>query len=907
MNPDENIFKLFQREDFKYRSGDDEARKEYTDEWQIWGDWCKELVHKVDKFDEPVINNWQNSGWLSKYFWARAKFVPFKNSASCISFNAYKGDFRIQLSYEMKNEDSVLSIEEYNKLILENLKRWIDENDVDTHSFYICRQERNRDEISGITLNEYLENNEKRDLFSDINDIVIDIGCIFTPNEISKLDAESDELIGILEKLANLYERVQKPNEIYNRLKSAKELEPDEHDGSYELVRETVRAFKAVPYDTLDIDDLDAMFFMSVGSWKRGVPSKKELIDASHLPQNEKDRLKALLDEVEEKTKNGMYNNKYGKPGYTGMFGSGFMTFHRGAADDESAKKFIKLCTDISGMTDDEEMFKAADKTFSSGIKGLAAGSASAFLHCLKPFTFPIINGKEGEGTTNYDALGIVLNSPSKLKTYIGNAIKIKKYRDTYFSFKNYRLFDIADKEIKQGMRYWLGGATYDSGDMSQKFKDNNVFAIGWFDRDLKDVLHDREKLKEVYKQNDIDKKEQNIIDMFLSIKAGDKIAIKSTFAKGKTSILRIKAIGTVQKDAIDGYVYNNELIHTIPVKWENIEQTDYDNIGGYWSTLNEVKYEEDIRKIFLNEAPKEQSYSENDKIPQELPNESYSKEQFLQDAYISEDKYNKITRLLKKKKNIILQGAPGVGKSYLAKKIAYSVMGKKDDSRVKMIQFHQSYSYEDFIMGYRPNDKGGYDLTYGVFYKFCRKAIDNPNEDYYFIIDEINRGNLSKIFGELMLLIEADKRGKGFEMPTVYSSEKFYIPKNLYIIGLMNTADRSIALLDYALRRRFSFVSIEPAFESENFKKYISGFRSTHLQKLIDVVCRINDDIENDESLGRGFKIGHSYFCNLESANDDELRDIIECDIIPLIEEYWFDNTEKVKNWVDALNEALS
>jgi 5-methylcytosine-specific restriction protein B len=180
---------------------------------------------------------------------------------------------------------------------------------------------------------------------------------------------------------------------------------------------------------------------------------------------------------------------------------------------------------------------------------------------------------------------------------------------------------------------------------------------------------------------------------------------------------------------------------------------------------------------------------------------------------------------------NVILQGAPGVGKTFTAKKLAYAMMGEVDDSRIEMIQFHQNYSYEDFIMGYRP-DGSDFKLTDGIFYRFCQTAANHPDKEYFFIIDEINRGNMSKIFGELLMLIEKDYRGTKATM--AYSGMPFSVPENLYIIGMMNTADRSLAMIDYALRRRFSFFEIEPGFNSEGFSEYQKGFANETFDALI-------------------------------------------------------------------------
>lgn len=280
-----------------------------------------------------------------------------------------------------------------------------------------------------------------------------------------------------------------------------------------------------------------------------------------------------------------------------------------------------------------------------------------------------------------------------------------------------------------------------------------------------------------------------------------------------------------------------------------------------------------------------------------------YTESDFLEEVYLDEEKYYILKNLLLYKKNIILQGPPGVGKTFAAKRLAYSIIGENNKDRVMAIQFHQNYSYEDFMMGFRPNECG-FELKKGPFYNFCKKAEQDPGNNYFFIIDEINRGNLSKIFGELFMLIENDKRGT--EIKLLYSDEMFSIPKNLYIIGMMNTADRSLAIIDYALRRRFAFFEFKPAFESDGFKKYLEEKNSDKLYKLIETVKKLNTNIRNDESLGKDFCIGHSFFCFDDDIDDYLLKSVVDYEIIPLLNEYWFDENDKVEEWSYLLHEAI-
>ena len=288
--------------------------------------------------------------------------------------------------------------------------------------------------------------------------------------------------------------------------------------------------------------------------------------------------------------------------------------------------------------------------------------------------------------------------------------------------------------------------------------------------------------------------------------------------------------------------------------------------------------------------------------IPKQEKKEIYTRSNFLDEVYVSFLDYERLESLLLRKKNLILQGAPGVGKTFAAKRLAYAIMGEKDDSRVMQVQFHQNYSYEDFVMGYKPNEEGGFELKNGVFYRFCKRAAADSEHKYFFIIDEINRGNLSKIFGELLMLIENDYRDKPIQL--AYKDEMFAVPSNLYIIGMMNTADRSLAMIDYALRRRFSFFEMKPGFNSPAFEEEIRKKMDYRLDNLITAIVELNKVIENDDSLGSGFCIGHSYLCNLGYHYD--LENIVEHDIIPMLREYWFDNDDKFNQEAHKLRAAI-
>ncbi len=385
-----------------------------------------------------------------------------------------------------------------------------------------------------------------------------------------------------------------------------------------------------------------------------------------------------------------------------------------------------------------------------------------------------------------------------------------------------------------------------------------------------------------------------NLRDNFSNAKIFEKVFIYETGEK------RLIGIGKITKKSKDHSLTIKLIDHfENPITFDEfkaikkLEQASF--ITNNMGTLKNIT-EEEI-KILL-----ELIQSKN-----ELRDDTYSFEKLDKEVFLNDSECKKIYSILKEKKNIILEGAPGVGKTYIAKKLCYAIMEKKEDECLLCIQFHQSYSYEDFVLGYRPTEEGGFKLKRGPFLEFCEKARNNKQKDYFLIIDEINRGNISKIFGELLVLIENDKRDK-HSVDLAYQGEdqqykNFTIPGNLYIIGLMNTADRSLALMDFALRRRFAFYRINPLFDEEKFKTYAQNI--PYLNEVISSIKNLNNKIKDDESLGEGFMIGHSYFSNFkENESKEEIKNklelILEYEIQPMLKEYWYDEKDKLKDYTN-------
>ena len=464
----------------------------------------------------------------------------------------------------------------------------------------------------------------------------------------------------------------------------------------------------------------------------------------------------------------------------------------------------------------------------------------------------------------------------------------------------------------KKDVTYWLVGAYWDDRDprdQTARFVEEGIWENGYHDRYLDEVK---------------------------AMRVNDKIAIKAATTQRKNlpfdardrtvSRMIIKAVGTIVANRGDG--------RTVEVEWEPEFQEKswyfYTNRNTVWRLRTESTYqfkEYSDRLIDFVWGVKEQDYDwfcqrwwgEDGAAPpaseaSETGNTPYSIEDMVAaGVFLDEAQIRTILDRLRTKKAIILQGAPGVGKTFIARKLAYALMEELDDERLEMVQFHQSYAYDDFVRGYRPmaGQAGSFGLQNGVFYEFCRKAGADPDREYVFIIDEINRGNLSQIFGELLMLLESDKRKAEFAVQLVYrhpGEAPFFIPPNVYVIGLMNTADRSLAMVDYALRRRFAFITLQPQYENGVFQQWLlDRAMPQSLVKLITTrMNTLNREIKEDPLLGENYQLGHSYFCpkgdNFAELDDVWYHGVIQTEVAPLLKEYWFDNPQRADDVIKKL-----
>lgn len=535
-----------------------------------------------------------------------------------------------------------------------------------------------------------------------------------------------------------------------------------------------------------------------------------------------------------------------------------------------------------------------------SEIAQVAPKEHSAPIHDGKTYlvTCDSIRSQLGTKACPYPHLAALSDAAFKESERVNEEKKAAKKNDDHGGQDN----ALGDDGVET-IRYWL----YAPGQGARRWDDfyeRGVMGLGWHDLgDLssyptKEAM--RLRLQETRGDDTSQKNAAHAVWQFAhEVKPGDIVFAK----QGRTKIL---GRGVVTGD----YVYDpegGEYPNLHDVAWTHRGEWTCDEMFAMKTLTDVTDYTDFVKKLsaFFEDDGETDDELGGEPVVEYPP---YNKHDFLSEAYMDEDAYDMLVNVLRAKRNVILQGAPGVGKTFVAKRLAYSMMGVKNAERVMMVQFHQSYSYEDFIEGFRPSATG-FELAKGAFYTFCKRAADDAENDYFFIIDEINRGNLSKIFGELFMLIENDKRGPKNKLQLLYSRELFYVPANVYLIGMMNTADRSLALLDYALRRRFAFFDLKPGFSSEGFITYRSQLGNASFDKLADCVVALNGEIAADESLGEGFCIGHSYFCGMKPSDAivPKLTAIVEYELIPLLREYWFDEPAKVRDWSERLRKAIS
>lgn len=673
--------------------------------------------------------------------------------------------------------------------------------------------------------------------------------------------------------------------DIVQELLHADEMEPDTHDATYELIREVINSYEIMgDLSVCDYKDLNLVYLMCVGTWKHGFDAKKKTIDASHLPDSEKNRLKNLLDELGERAKRGEYANNKENDANFGMFGTGFYTFEN-KTDEHSPKDFIQMCIDIKSLSNDEEIFNRCERTLNEGFHGMRAASASMVLHCLKPMTFPIFNSNMGFDNI-YVYFNIDIKRKTELCTYIKNVRIVKAFRDKYFTVKNYRIFDITAWEIGKAGQHtnidYLGATDY--------YPSLNEYNPGITAEEYERILDNENIVKRVW-----------LDTLYYLYIMGGAGSCKQIANKYGNSVAH----------------YNTNAINVARAVYKETQCPLYIRESGknqYWSVLFYGRAMEDSDEGVF-------SYKIREPLMEAI--------KMLEERGVFQE-MKEVDKQFDK--NLILYGPPGTGKTYNSVIYAVAICdGKSVDEltdydavmtrynelkkagRISFTTFHQSYGYEEFIEGIKPiidenKQDIGYTIEPGVFKKFCDNAksitrtstgiestvIEENTEPYVFIIDEINRGNISKIFGELITLIESTKRAGMYEAASAilpYSGDEFSVPSNVYILGTMNTADRSIALMDTALRRRFQFVEMMP--DSDVLRKI-------HADKVedLDVAAMLDKINERIEYLyDREHTIGHAFFTDLkDDATLEKLQSIFEKSVISLLQEYFYEDYQKIQ-----------
>mgnify|MGYP003583326631 FL=1 len=487
-------------------------------------------------------------------------------------------------------------------------------------------------------------------------------------------------------------------------------------------------------------------------------------------------------------------------------------------------------------------------------------------------------------------------------------AVALFKSAQTQFKGHEEEVEAPQDHVQPESTQYWFVGAMWDEGDQTQRFMLEGIWQNGYEDK---------------------------FTDQVQAMREGDRIAIKASFSRKHdlpfdnrgqvVSVMRIKAIGTVTRNHDDG--------RTVDVVWDTAFTPRDWFFYTYRSTITRARVEDEVlarrlvafafegapqdyaffmaqpywRERFLanddglTDGAAEAEGTEEDTTPS--CSASYGVADIVAEGcFVPEADLQAMLQRWQSKKNLILQGPPGTGKTWLAKRLAKALIDSKSpsDEQLRVVQFHPALSYEDFVRGYRPGGDGKLTLTDGVFLQVVEAARFQPDVDHVLIIEEINRGNPAQVLGEILTLIESSKRNKEAAMELAYPrrvGERFYVPENLYVIGTMNVADRSLALVDLALRRRFAFVNLVPglnaAWEQWCLAKGMDAASIAHIRSEIEA---LNQEISQDSALGAQFQIGHSYVTPHEAVADAQawFAEVVQSEIGPLLHEYWFDAPER-------------
>ena len=691
---------------------------------------------------------------------------------------------------------------------------------------------------------------------------------------------------------------------IFNILKASNDIIPDAHDSSYELMRKTITKYQDQPnLNFVRFKDLDCILKMAIILKPE---TKRVGLEQCNLPENDKNELLAIFDDCVNKYVNNGYSNAE-----FGMFGSAFKTFNKGNNDESIVKNVISLLIEVNKCNAPEDAFKIIKESEFDKWGGIAIATISIMLHCLKPSWFPIMNGHEGY--KDIYTLLIPSLKRKKIANYIDWARKLYDLKHKNFNFDNFRVIDLAQTLLGKGGKSMTKNVyvVFQRGGSGGQF---NLESSGGY-IEAPNVGKGGKPIPWHWKTM-LEIKEDDIV-FHLS---NQKIAAVSYVKKehyvpaGKTDQNRVDCEYTILNSKVDLVPLRDALAKAC----KGVKRAPF-NVNGTGNQVYLAKLPEDLYDLFASQVLDNNKAQETELeyLKDLLGTTSGSLSTTAGGATMD-------TSELELGLNMILYGPPGTGKTYNTKIYTVAICdGKtvsevqamdyekevepryeeiKNGLRVTFTTFHQSYSYEDFIEGIKPEVNNvtkqlEYPIKPGTFVKFCEIARNHKDKKYVFIIDEINRGNISKIFGELITLIEPTKREDASEALTVslpYSKKTFSVPSNVYILGTMNTADRSIALMDTALRRRFNFVEMMP---NSSVLTKIGADSVTFDGKTLDVVKMLDTINKRIEVLfDREHTIGHAFFTSLASKKTiSELRSIFENKVFPLLQEYFYEDYSKI------------